>query len=579
MTLLQQLELMFSKAFMSAEVADQCVALVRPSGRPEFGDYQVNGVMAAAKKMGVPPRNLAQRVIKKAQKMSCIEKMEVAGPGFINIFLKDAWIFDTVLAHVKDDRCGIEQTAHPQRIVVDYSHPNIAKEMAVHHIRSTVIGDAIVRMLLFMGHEVMRQNHIGDWGTQFGMLIAYMEQQCDASGTVDTTSLKDLEIFYKSAKKCFDAHEAFAERARECVVKLQSGDETCLALWKQLVHVSMEQNTQLYQRLNVSMRPEDTMGESAYNADLPDIVSDLKKANLLKKHDEAHVVFLEDFLNKEGQAMGVIIQKRDGGYLYATTDLAALRYRVRTLHADRIIYCVDARQEQHLMQVFSIARKVGYLPDSVTVAHYPFGMMLGQDGKPFKTRSGETVKLGQLLDEAEMRVEKLLADKNTDMTDHERLEAIMVLAIGAIKYADLSKNRRSHYVFDWDLMLQLDGNTAPYLLYAYTRIQSVLKKTSGLPDLGIRMVHTTPQERILALRLLQFGEALNSAVNEGVPHLLCAYLYDVSVCFMSFYEHCPIIRACCDASLKESRLVLCVLTANVLRVGLNLLGIGVIQRM
>jgi len=580
MTLLQHLDTFFSKAFSAAGIPESYSAIIRSSSRPEFGDYQANGIMAAAKKMGVSPKELAQTVIHNLEDSVLIEKAEVAGPGFINIFLNNHWLSQQIQQRGKASNCGIDKCANNETIVVDYSHPNVAKEMAVHHIRSTVIGDAIVRTLDFLGYNVIRQNHIGDWGTQFGMLIAHLEELENSNNSSSTGALSDLEVFYREAKQRFDADDIFAKKARRYVVKLQSGDSWCQNMWKKLVDITMEQNQRLYERLNISLTPNDIMGESAYNDFLPNIVKDLEAKNLLQESDGAKVVYLEEFSNKNGDPMGVIIQKKDGGYLYSTTDLAAIHYRAKNLHAKRIIYCVDARQSQHLEQIFSIAKKTGFVSDEVTLEHDAFGMMLGKDGKPFKTRSGGTIKLTELLDEAEIRAANLLAEKKSSLTEEQKVEVINVLAMSAVKYADLSKSRTSNYVFDWDLMLSFEGNTAPYILYAYTRIQSIFRKANNQPsDISGDVTLNAPEERFLALKLIQFSDVVHHAARDGMPHILCTYLYELAGELMSFYESCPINKESVSNQLKNSRLQLCSLTGQTLKIGLGLLGIETVEQM
>ncbi|MCY4329734.1 MAG: arginine--tRNA ligase [Endozoicomonadaceae bacterium] len=580
MTLLQQLDKLFYTALVNAGASADCSAVVRPGNRPEFGDYQVNGIMPAAKKMQTDPRKLAQKVVDCLENNALIKSTEIAGPGFINITLSNEWIEETASAFSNDKDCGVEKIDSPETVVVDYSHPNIAKEMAVHHLRSTVIGDAIARALEFLGYNVIRQNHIGDWGTQFGMLIAYMESLENSNDSACIAELYNLEKFYQSAKKQFDSDEAFAEKSRQYVVKLQAGDPWCTEMWKKLIDTTMEQNQVLYERLGISLTPDHIMGESAYNDFLPNIVKDLQNKGLLAEHDGAKLVYLDEFKNKNGESMGVIVQKKDDGYLYSTTDLAAIQYRTKNLHARRIIYCVDARQAQHLQQIFIIARKAGFASENVSLEHHAFGMMLGKDGKPFKTRSGQTIKLADLLDEAELRAAKLLTEKNPQLSEEQKVSVIKALTTGAIKYADLSKNRTSNYVFDWDLMLSFDGNTAPYMLYAYTRIKSIFRKNAiDVAKLNEKIVLTNTEERALALKLLQFNEVIKNVAKEGMPHFLCTYLYELAGNFMSFYECCPVSRQNIDTNVKNSRLQLCLFAANVLKVGLNLLGINTVEQM
>ncbi|EBD0957354.1 arginine--tRNA ligase [Salmonella enterica] len=566
-----------SQAMIAAGAPADCEPQVRQSAKVQFGDYQANGMMAVAKKLGMAPRQLAEQVLTHLDLSGIASKVEIAGPGFINIFLEPAFLAEQVQQALASDRLGVSQPTR-QTIVVDYSAPNVAKEMHVGHLRSTIIGDAAVRTLEFLGHHVIRANHVGDWGTQFGMLIAWLEkQQQENAGDM---ALADLEGFYRDAKKHYDEDEAFAERARNYVVKLQSGDAYFREMWRKLVDITMTQNQITYDRLNVTLTRDDVMGESLYNPMLPGIVADLKAKGLAVESEGATVVFLDEFKNKEGDPMGVIIQKKDGGYLYTTTDIACAKYRYETLHADRVLYYIDSRQHQHLMQAWTIVRKAGYVPDSVPLEHHMFGMMLGKDGKPFKTRAGGTVKLADLLDEALERARRLVAEKNPDMPADELEKLANAVGIGAVKYADLSKNRTTDYIFDWDNMLAFEGNTAPYMQYAYTRVLSVFRKA----DIDEQALASAPviisedREAQLAARLLQFEETLTVVAREGTPHVMCAYLYDVAGLFSGFYEHCPILSAENDP-VRNSRLKLAQLTAKTLKLGLDTLGIETVERM
>ncbi|EDS5440852.1 arginine--tRNA ligase [Salmonella enterica subsp. enterica] len=566
-----------SQAMIAAGAPADCEPQVRQSAKVQFGDYQANGMMAVAKKLGMAPRQLAEQVLTHLDLSGIASKVEIAGPGFINIFLEPAFLAEQVQQALASERLGVSQPTR-QTIVVDYSAPNVAKEMHVGHLRSTIIGDAAVRTLEFLGHHVIRANHVGDWGTQFGMLIAWLEkQQQENAGDM---ALADLEGFYRDAKKHYDEDEAFAERARNYVVKLQSGDTYFREMWRKLVDITMTQNQITYDRLNVTLTRDDVMGESLYNSMLPGIVADLKAKGLAVESEGATVVFLDEFKNKEGDPMGVIIQKKDGGYLYTTTDIACAKYRYETLHADRVLYYIDSRQHQHLMQAWTIVRKAGYVPDSVPLEHHMFGMMLGKDGKPFKTRAGGTVKLADLLDEALERARRLVAEKNPDMPADELEKLANAVGIGAVKYADLSKNRTTDYIFDWDNMLAFEGNTAPYMQYAYTRVLSVFRKA----DIDEQALASAPviisedREAQLAARLLQFEETLTVVAREGTPHVMCAYLYDVAGLFSGFYEHCPILSAENDA-VRNSRLKLAQLTAKTLKLGLDTLGIETVERM
>ncbi|MGK4328160.1 arginine--tRNA ligase [Lonsdalea quercina] len=564
------------QALVAAGAPADSEAQVRQSAKAQFGDYQANGVMAVAKKLGMPPRQLAEKVVQLLQLEGIAAKTEIAGPGFINIFLDPQWLSAQLERVLTSPKLGVSPV-EPQTIVVDYSAPNVAKEMHVGHLRSTIIGDAAVRTLEFLGHNVIRANHVGDWGTQFGMLIAYLEKvQNENAGELE---LSDLEAFYREAKQHYDADAAFAERARGYVVKLQGGDEYCRTMWRKLVDITMSQNQHNYDRLNVTLTKDDVMGESLYNDMLPGIVADLKAKGLAVESEGATVVFLDEFKNKEGEPMGVIVQKKDGGYLYTTTDIACAKYRYETLGADRVLYYIDSRQHQHLTQAWTIVRKAGYIPESMSLEHHMFGMMLGKDGKPFKTRSGGTIKLADLLDEAYERAVKLIADKNPEMPQDEVAELANVVSIGAVKYADLSKSRTTDYVFDWDNMLAFEGNTAPYMQYAYTRVASIFKR-AGVDEASLTqpIVLTNEREQALATRLLQFEEVITTVARDGTPHVMCAYLYDLAGQFSGFYEHCPILNAENEAE-RQSRLKLAMLTSNTLKQGLDTLGIQTVGKM
>ncbi len=565
-----------SQAMIAAGAPADCEAQVRQSAKAQFGDYQANGIMAVAKKLGQAPRQLAEQVLSHLSLNGIAAKTEIAGPGFINIFLDPQWLASLAEDALASEHLGVAPVT-PQTIVIDYSAPNVAKEMHVGHLRSTIIGDASVRTLEFLGHKVIRANHIGDWGTQFGMLIAFLEKKQQEQQT--EIALSDLEAFYREAKQLYDQDDAFAERARGYVVKLQGGDEYCAQMWKKLVDITMAQNQHNYDRLNVSLTRDDVMGESLYNAMLPGIVADLEQKGLAVESEGAVVVYLDEYKTKEGEPMGVIIRKKDGGYLYTTTDIACAKYRYETLKADRVLYYIDSRQHQHLMQAWTIVRKAGYVPESVPLEHHMFGMMLGKDGRPFKTRAGGTIKLADLLDEAHDRALKLVSDKNPEMPAQELQQLAEVIGIGAVKYADLSKSRTTDYVFDWDNMLAFEGNTAPYLLYAYTRVLSVFRK-AGLSENTTQgnIILTQPREAALATRLLQFEETILQVAREGTPHVMCAYLYEVAVLFSGFYEHCPILAAE-DEVTRLSRLKLASLTARTLKTGLNTLGINTVERM
>ena len=557
--------------------ADSSLPLSR-STRPEFGHYQFNGAMALAKTMKLAPRDVAQKIIDALELSEQVEKLEIAGPGFINIHLSPAWLSQQLTQANEDTRLGIEPDA-PQTVVVDYSAPNLAKEMHVGHLRSTIIGDAVTKTLEFMGAKVIRQNHMGDWGTQFGMLLAHLNDKL-AANLVAETALSDLEDFYRQAKVRFDNEEGFADRARDYVVKLQGGDSHCLQLWQNFIDVSIAHSEEVYHKLNVTLTRDDVMGESAYNDDLAAVVAELKAKDIAVEDQGAQVVFLHELADKEGNPAVYIIQKSGGGYLYATTDLAAIRYRNKVLGADRTLIFTDARQALHFKQTEIVARKGGFIEPQQSYQHCPFGMMLGADGKPFKTRTGGTVKLVELLDEAIERAETLINKRESDLSPSERKEIAHKVGIGAVKYADLSKNRTTDYIFNWETMLSFEGNTAPYLQYAFTRVQSIFRKAADFTIPANAAIHLIePQEQLLGIKLLQCVEALNQVTQDATPHVLCTYLYDLASLFMSFYEACPILKEGISAELKASRLQLAQLTAKTLQLGLDLLGIETMEKM
>lgn len=566
-------------AMLACGIPADLSPLVAPGKKAGFGDYQANGAMGAAKVMGTNPRELAAQIVAQLQVDDLATKVEIAGPGFINIDLKPEWLGQQIAIAEADPRLNVAHAAEPYTVVIDYSGPNLAKEMHVGHLRSTIIGDALARLLEFQGHKVIRQNHVGDWGTQFGMLIAELEEQLGPDREAGM-ALKDLEVFYQQAKKHFDEDKNFADKARNYVVRLQSGDADILKLWQQFKDVSLHHSTEIYQQLNVTLTDADVRGESFYNDDLALVVNILREQGLAVESEGAQVVFLPELADKDGNPSPVIIQKQGGGFLYATTDLAALRYRVNNLKAQRIMYFIDARQSLHMQQVFTIARKAGFVGNDVSLEHLAFGTMMGADGKPFKTRTGGTVKLAELLDEAVERAGTLVKEKNPELNSNDIAEIARKVGIGAVKYADLSKTRTNDYIFNWDGMLSFDGNTAPYLQYAFTRVQSIFRKANVTPaSLKGDIIIGTEQEKVLAIKLLQFSEVLDQVAREALPHLLCAYLYEIASLYMSFYEACPILKEGVEANVRDSRLRLCHLVAQTIERGLGLLGIEVMEKM
>jgi len=581
---LEQLKAKFEQALIAAfgETMAGTDPMLVPASNPKFGDYQSNAALSLAKPLGQPPRAIAQMLINHLNVADICHPPTVAGPGFINFTLKPAYLEAKLNRSLTHPRLGVEPAKQPQRVVVDFSSPNIAKEMHVGHLRSTIIGDCIARILEFRDHDVLRLNHVGDWGTQFGMLITYLREVCpEALTTAEAVDLGDLVSFYRQAKKRFDTDEAFQEAARQEVVKLQAGAEDTKRAWQLLCEQSRREFQVIYDLLDVHITER---GESFHNPLLPDVVKDLEQSGLLVEDQGAKCVFLEGFTNKKGEPLPLIVQKSDGGYNYATTDLAALRYRIEQDGANRIIYVTDAGQANHFAQVFQVAQRAGWLPEQVEIVHIPFGLVQGEDGKKLKTRSGETVRLRDLLNEA---IARARADLETRIQEEGRQETeefiehvAQVVGMAAVKYADLSQNRTSNYVFSFDKMLSLKGNTAPYLLYAYARIQSIGRK-GGIDFEQLRtstqVLLKEDKEATLAKHLLQVSEVIKEVEQELLPNRLCQYLYELSEKFSQFYDQCPVLKA--EESVRLSRLMLCDLTAQTLKLGLSLLGISVLERM
>lgn len=579
-----QLQDRFGQALVAAFGKDYETVdpLLVPASNPKFGDYQSNVAMSLAKRLRQKPGAIAQQIVQNLNVADLCHPPTVAGPGFINLRLTPAYLETQLQTLQASARLGIAEAQKPQRIAIDFSSPNIAKEMHVGHLRSTIIGDSIARILEFRGHEVLRLNHVGDWGTQFGMLIAYLrEAYPDALTTANALDIGDLVSFYRKAKQRFDEDEAFQATARQEVVRLQAGAEDTLHAWKLLCEQSRREFQVIYDLLDITLQER---GESFYNPFLEDVLAVLERSGLLVENEGAQCVFLEGFTNREGKPLPLIVQKSDGGYNYATTDLAALRYRIQEDKAERIAYVTDAGQANHFTQVFQVARRAGWVAEAIDLVHVPFGLVLGEDGKKFKTRSGDTVRLKDLLDEAVRRFRttletKIEQDKRQE-TEEFKARVSQVAGIGAVKYADLSQNRTSNYAFSYDKMLSDKGNTAPYLLYAYARIQSIGRKGGvnfeQLKHKGSIML-AEATELALAKHLLQLGEVISQVEADLLPNRLCEYLYQLSDKFNKFYEQCPVLKA--EENQRMSRLRLCDLTARSLKLGLSLLGIPVLERM
>lgn len=554
--------------------------LLVAASNPKFGDYQSNLPLSLAKTLGKSPRTVAEEIVQNLE-LGDICEVAIAGAGFINFTLKPSFLEGQLQEIYGDDRLGISFTEQPQRIVVDFSSPNIAKEMHVGHLRSTIIGDSIARILEFQGHTVIRLNHVGDWGTQFGMLIAYLQEAYpEALVTKDALDLGDLVAFYRQAKQRFDADLEFQTKSRQEVVNLQSGVEATRQAWQLLCQQSRREFQVIYNLLAVELTER---GESFYNPFLGAVVENLTTLGLLEEDAGAKCVFLEGFTNKAGERLPLIIQKTDGGYNYATTDLAALRYRINQDQAQKIIYVTDAGQANHFSQFFQVARRAAWIPEAVQLIHVPFGLVKGEDGKKLKTRSGDTIRLQDLLDEAIDRTKQDLKNRLEKESRTETAEFInhtsQLIGISAVKYADLSQNRASDYIFSYDKMLALQGNTAPYLLYAYVRVQGISRK--GNIDLekltNPQLILQENPEIILAKHILYLEEILDEVSTDLFPNRLCQYLFELSQKFNQFFEQCPVLKA--EEPIRTSRLILCNLSAKTLKLGLSLLGIPVLERM
>ena len=558
-----------------------------PASRPEFGDFQANGALPLAKPLKQAPRKIATAIVEELGNDPvfselCLEP-EIAGPGFINLTLRPEQLAAEVASRLGDERLGVPAVEHAAPVVVDFSSPNIAKEMHVGHLRSTIIGDSLARVLAFRGHPVLRLNHVGDWGTQFGMLITHLKQVApEALETADAVDLGDLVAFYRQAKQRFDDDDAFQTTSREEVVKLQSGDPLSLKAWGLLCDQSRREFQKIYDRLDIQLCER---GESFYNPFLPSVIDGLKQAGLLVTDDGAECVFLEGVNGKDGKPLPVIVQKSDGGFNYATTDLAAIRYRFALSPdgdgARRVIYVTDAGQANHFAGVFQVARRAGWIPDGARLEHVPFGLVQGEDGKKLKTRAGDTVRLRDLLDEAVERAEvdlrsRLKAEDRSEPEDFIRHVADTV-GLAAVKYADLSQNRITNYQFSFDRMLALQGNTAPYLLYAVVRIAGIARKGGDLDVAADQLQFSEPQEWALVRELLKFDAVIAEVEEELLPNRLCSYLFELSQVFNRFYDQVPVLKAESDA--LPSRLALCRLTADTLKAGLGLLGINTLERM
>ncbi|MFC1676225.1 arginine--tRNA ligase [Planctomycetota bacterium] len=581
------LEKRISDAMTVATGQENCSAIVKPAADPKFGDYQANGVMALAKKLKNNPRKLAEQIVEKLDLTDICDEPEIAGPGFINLRLKPGFLASSLLEiNAEPENMAVEKLEHAETVVVDFSGPNIAKQMHVGHLRSTIIGDCICRILEFLGHNVIRQNHIGDWGTQFGMLIAWLKQESpQVIDNSESVHIGDLEQFYKNAKALCDEDADFAESARKEVTKLHNHDQQTLTVWQHIVDESRRHYQPIYETLGVGLHKENERGESFYAEKLSGVVGELENKNIAEESDGAVCVFPEGFKNKDDEPLPFIIRKSDGAFLYATTDLAALQYRINELKVKRIIYVTDARQKLHFEMLFASAKMAGWVGDDIALSHVMFGMVLGEDNRPFKTRSGENVKLSDLLAEAVDRARQIVQEKNPELSTEQKDNIANAVGIGAVKYADYSNNRTSDYIFSYDRMLAMEGNTAPYMQYAYARIKSIERKAqtkdvdieTELADLD-KLSLTESAELDLAKYLVRYGEVIRSVVDDYRPNYLTQYLYELAQKFSTFYTNCPVLIA--EPDKRPTRLLLCDLTARTIKHGLTkLLGIEVVEQM
>lgn len=542
--------------------------------RSDRADFQANVALGMRGKVPGSPRDIAAAIVKQLSAEERIEKLEIAGPGYINITLRAEYL-SRALAEAAENGLGVRRAAQPETVVIDYSSPNVAKEMHVGNLRSTIIGDALARVLEAVGHRVVRQNHLGDWGTPFGMLIEHL---IDVGAETTDRAVADLQEFYQAARKKYDADPDFASRSRGRVVLLQGGDSATLALWRSLVDATLRYLATVYEMLGVTLSEKDVAGESFYNPMLADVVAELDKLGLAQESDGALCVFPPGFVGREDDPLPLIVRKQDGGYGYATTDLAAIRHRVKTLAASRIIYVVGAPQAQHFSMVFKVSEMAGWLVPPTRAEHVAFGSVLGKDGKMFKTRSGETVRLLHLLTEARDRARSVVAEKNPELEAAACEQIAKSVGIGSVKYADLSSDRVKDYVFDWDRMLSFDGNTAPYLQYAHARIRSILRRAEASVPAPPAIAINAVSERALALSLLRFPSAVAEVADTLQPHRLCTYLYELAAAFSTFYQTCPVLRADTEET-RASRLALTDLTGRTLASGLGMLGIEAPERM
>ncbi|WP_343183275.1 arginine--tRNA ligase [Buchnera aphidicola (Neophyllaphis podocarpi)] len=540
--------------------------------KKNIGHYQINGIIKIAKNIGKNPIHFAEKIISNMNIQNISDKIIIQKPGFINIFIKKSFLIQEIKKSIKSFRMNIKETKNKKKIILDYSSPNIAKEMHVGHLRSTIIGDAMFRIIKFIGHKAIKTNHIGDWGSQFGMIIAYIKETKN-NKEIQKISLNKLNQIYSQAKKKYDSDDKFMKKSNKYLAKLQSNNKKCIFLWNKIKKITIEENNKIYKKLNVTLNNNDLMGESSYKNILNEVIIDLEKQKILKSKNGKKIVYLKEFKNKKGNPMGITIQRQDGAFLYSAIDIACIKYRCQILKANRILYYVDSRQNQHLKQVWMISKKAGYINENCLLEHHMFGMILNKEKKPFKTREGNTIKLTKLIKESIKKAKKIVEVNNKNISEIKKNRAAKIIGIGSLKYFDLSKNRKTDYVFSWNKMLNLNGNTAPYIQYSYLRILSIFQKAKVKKSILNGMIEINNEnEMLLALKLIQFEETIQQVIKKGTPHILCKYIYDLSTIFSNFYEKYSIISSD-NNKIKHSRINLIFITAKTIKKGLMLLGI------
>ncbi|CAL4320401.1 arginine--tRNA ligase [Buchnera aphidicola] len=564
-----------TKAALKSNISKKNIKLIKLSSKSNFGHYQINGIIEISKKINTTIKKTSDSIILYLNSKKIFEKIEYSHPGFINIFLKKQWLSKKIENITYCRRLDIKKKKN-KNIIIDYSSPNMAKEMHVGHLRSTILGDVMSRVIEFMGYNVIRINHIGDWGLQFGMMIALLKRK-NIVINEKNISLKELEILYQKSKILYEKSENFKKESEKYLTKLNNSHHHYISLWKKIIQTTVIENQKIYKKLNVKLKKKNITGESFYIPMIRNMISDLKKKKIAMENDGKTIIYLDEIKNKKGEKMGVVIQKKNNNFLYSTIDIACLKYRIETLKAKRIIYYTDVRQKQHLKQIQIIAKKAGYIKKKIKIEHHEFGMVLNKKNQPFKTRDGKLIKLKTLIKKSIQKSIKIIKKKNPSFNNKKILYLSKIIGISAIKYADLSKNRKKNYIFDWKNMLSFNGNTALYIQYTYTRIQSIIKKSKySIRQLNVKCILNTDLEIKLSIKLLQFEEIITSMIKDGKPHILCLYLFQISSLFTTFYEKYPIIYTS-TIKTQKSRIKLSFLIGKTIKLGLKILGIPTLK--